>query len=44
MAYVALLGREHIGPTGDYVWTAPNHNSLFRPLHDLRATFPLPAA
>jgi TnpA family transposase len=44
LAHVAPLGWEHIGLTGDYVWTAPNPNAPFRPLREVRATFPLLAA
>lgn len=44
LAHVAPLGWEHIGLTGDYVWTAPNPNAPFRPLHEVRATFPSLAA
>ena len=44
LAPVAPLGLEHIGLTGDYVWTAPDPAAPFRPLRDVRATFPLLAA
>jgi TnpA family transposase len=44
LAHVAPLGWEHIGLTGDYVWTAANHAVLFRPLREVRATFPAQAA
>ena len=43
LAHVAPLGWEHIGLTGDYVWTAPNPDAAFRPLRDVRAMF-LPLA
>jgi len=39
-AHVAPLGLEHIGLTGDYVWTAPDPAAPFRPLREVRATFP----
>jgi Tn3 transposase DDE domain len=29
LAHVAPLGWEHIGLTGDYVWTAPDHEHRF---------------
>jgi len=32
LAHVAPLGLEHIGLTGDYVWTAPDPAAPFRPL------------
>jgi TnpA family transposase len=44
LAHVAPLGWEHIGLTGDYVWTEPDHNAPFRPLREARATFPALAA
>jgi hypothetical protein len=44
LAHVAPLGWEHIGLTGDYVWTAANHAVSFRPLREVRATFPARAA
>jgi TnpA family transposase len=44
LAHVAPLGWEHIGLTGDYVWTAPNPAVPFRPLRDVRTTFPSLAA
>jgi TnpA family transposase len=39
LAHVAPLGWEHIGLTGDYVWTAPNPALPFRPLRDFQTTF-----
>lgn len=44
LAHVAPLGWEHIGLTGDYVWTAADPTVPFRPLRDVRAMFPLLAA
>jgi TnpA family transposase len=44
LAHVAPLGWEHIGLTGDYVWTASGSDAPFRPLRDVRATFPPLAA
>jgi TnpA family transposase len=44
LAHIAPLGWEHIGLTGDYVWTAPDHDAPFRPLREPRATFPALAA
>ena len=44
LAHVAPLGWEHIGLTGDYVWTVPDPAAPFRPLRDVRATFPPLAA
>jgi TnpA family transposase len=41
---VAPLGWEHIGLTGDYVWNASDRDAPFRPLRDVRATFPALAA
>ncbi len=43
LVHVAPLGWEHIGLTGDYVWTTPDPAAPFRPLRDVRATF-LPLA
>jgi hypothetical protein len=40
LAHVAPLGWEHIGLTGDYVWTAAIPDVPFRPLRNGRATFP----
>jgi len=36
LAHVAPLGWEHIGLTGDYVWTEPDHDAPFRPLREPR--------
>src|SRR5271154_3616443 len=44
LAHVAPLGWEHIGLTGDYVWSVPDPAASFRPLRDVRATFPPLAA
>jgi TnpA family transposase len=44
LAHVAPLGWEHIGLTGDYVWTEPDRDAPFRPLREPRATFPALAA
>ena len=44
LAHVAPLGREHIALTGDYVWTEANPAAPFRPLREIRATFPPLAA
>ena len=44
LAHVAPLGWEHIGLTGDYVWTAFDPAAPFRPLREVRATFPPLAA
>jgi TnpA family transposase len=44
LSNVAPLGWEHIGLTGDYVWGAPDRNAPFRPLREVRATFPPLAA
>jgi hypothetical protein len=41
---VAPLGWEHIGLTGDYVWGTSDRDAPFRPLRDIRATFPPLAA
>jgi TnpA family transposase len=43
LAHVAPLGWEHIGLTGDYVWSVLDPVPSFRPLRDVRATF-LPLA
>ena len=37
LAHVAPLGWEHIGLAGDYVWTASDRDTPFRPLRDVRA-------
>jgi TnpA family transposase len=39
LAHVAPLGWEHIGLTGDYVWTEANPAASFRPLREVRSTF-----
>jgi TnpA family transposase len=44
LAHVAPLGWEHIDLTGDYVWTASGPDAPFRPIRDVRATFPPLAA
>ena len=44
LAHVAPLGWEHIGLTGDYVWTTSDLAGPFRPLRDVRITFPPRAA
>jgi TnpA family transposase len=44
LAHVAPLGWEHIGLTGDYVWAAASQAAPFRPLREVRATFPAQAA
>ena len=44
LAHVAPLGWEHIGLAGDYVWTAADQAAPFRPLREVRATFPAQAA
>ena len=44
LAHVAPLGWEHVGLTGDYVWSASDRDAPFRPLRDIRAMFPLLAA
>jgi TnpA family transposase len=44
LAHVAPLGWEHIELTGDYVWTASDQDTPFRPLRDVWATFPPLAA
>jgi hypothetical protein len=44
LAHVAPLGWEHIGLTGDYLWAEVNPAAPFRPLRDVRATFPARAA
>jgi hypothetical protein len=38
-AHVAPLGWEHIGLTGDYVWTEANPGAPFRPLREVRSMF-----
>jgi TnpA family transposase len=44
LTHVAPLGWEHIGLTGDYVWTAADPTGPSRPLRDVRTTFPPRAA
>src|SRR5208283_5596275 len=44
LAHVAPLGWEHIGLTGDYVWTEGNPAAPFRPLREVRAMFQALAA
>ena len=44
LTHVAPLGWEHIGLTGDYVWTAADPAGPSRPLRDVRTTFPPRAA
>jgi hypothetical protein len=44
LAHVAPLGWEHIGLTGDYVWTDPDPAASFRPLRDVRTMFQTLAA
>ena len=39
LAHVAPLGWEHIGLTGDYVWTEANPATPFRPLREVRSMF-----
>jgi TnpA family transposase len=39
LAHVAPLGWEHIGLTGDYVWTEANPAAPFRPLREVRSMF-----
>jgi hypothetical protein len=44
LAHVAPLGWEHIGLTGDYVWTEANPAAPFRPLREVRSMFQPQAA
>jgi TnpA family transposase len=44
LAHVAPLGWEHIGLTGDYVWTEANIAAPFRPLREVRSMFQPQAA
>jgi TnpA family transposase len=44
LAHVAPLGWEHIALTGDYVWTVPKSQDIYRPLRDVRFTFSAQAA
>jgi TnpA family transposase len=39
LAHVAPIGWEHIGLTGDYVWTEANPAAPFRPLREVRSMF-----
>ncbi|MEA2962974.1 MAG: hypothetical protein QOI46_3072 [Alphaproteobacteria bacterium] len=39
LAHVAPLGWEHIGLTGDYVWTEANPAAPFRPLREVHSVF-----
>ena len=39
LTHVAPLGWEHIGLTGDYVWTEANPAAPFRPLREVRFMF-----
>jgi hypothetical protein len=39
LAHVAPLGWEHIGLTGDYVWTDSSPAAPFRPLREVRSMF-----
>ena len=39
LAHVAPLGWEHIGLTGDYVWTEATPAAPFRPLREVRSMF-----
>jgi Tn3 transposase DDE domain len=40
LAHVAPLGWERIGLTGDYVCTLTDPSAPFRPLREIRTTFP----
>jgi TnpA family transposase len=44
LAHVAPLGWEHIGLTGDYVWTEATPAAPFRPLREVRSMFQALAA
>jgi TnpA family transposase len=44
LAHVAPLGWEHIALTGDYVWTTPKSQDVYRPLRDVRLMFQAQAA
>ncbi len=44
LAHVAPLGWEHIGLTGDYVWTEANPAAPFRPLREVHSMFQSQAA
>jgi TnpA family transposase len=39
LAHVAPLGWEHVGLSGDYVWTEANPAAPFRPLREVRSMF-----
>jgi hypothetical protein len=39
LAHVAPLGWEHIGLSGDYIWSADSPDMGFRPLRDVRSAF-----
>jgi len=40
LAHVAPLGWEHVCLTGGYVWTETDPSAPFRPLREIRTTFP----
>jgi TnpA family transposase len=44
LAHVAPLGWEHIALTGDYVWTTPKSQDVYRPQRDVRLMFQAQAA
>jgi hypothetical protein len=44
LAQVAPLGWEHIALTGDYVWNVGDAAPEFRPLREMRGSFPRLAA
>ena len=44
LAHIAPLGWEHIGLTGDYVWSASDRDAPLRPLRDVRTMFPAQVA
>jgi hypothetical protein len=44
LAQVAPPGWEHIGPTGDYVWTEASIAAPFLPLREVRSMFQPEAA
>jgi hypothetical protein len=39
LAHVAPLGWEHIGFSGDYIWSDASPGPGFRPLRDVRSMF-----
>jgi hypothetical protein len=39
LAHVAPLGWEHIGLSGDYIWSDASPGPGFRPLRDVRSMF-----